>query len=258
MSGRYQTYCSYFDYADMPADIEQGIVPYTQGLDAVERTSVWGQDSAILAFIIVILLTAMFGMRHYRRFFSVSWRNLSNVRTRINAFDDHTIDESSTLFTLNLVACVGEAIMLMGVYQLSCAGLRATAVFVTLLSLTAMMCAYVVAQYAVYWIVGFVFTSRTMRSQWLSGFSSVQSMLGLSLIVPALTAMFYPGLTTGLVLLGAFIYLGWRMVFIVKGFRIFFHNYFSLVYFILYLCSVEIIPLLLLYRSSFTICRLLN
>ena len=53
MSGRYQTYCSYFDYADMPADIEQGIVPYTQGLDAVERmgtgfghTGVHNSDSA--------------------------------------------------------------------------------------------------------------------------------------------------------------------------------------------------------------------
>lgn len=258
MLERYQTYCSYFDYADMPADIEQGIVPYTQGLDAVERTSVWGQDSAILAFIIVILLIAMFGMRHYRRFFSVSWRNLTNVRTRINAFDDHTIDESSTLFTLNLMACVGEAIMLMSAFQASCSGLRQPAVFATLLSLTSLMCVYTVAQYAVYWTVGFVFTSRTMRSQWLAGFSSVQSMLGLSLIVPALTAMFYPGLSASFAAVGAFIYICWRIVFIVKGFRIFFHNYFSLVYFILYLCSVEIIPLLLLYRSSFIICRLLN
>ena len=256
MHERFQTYCSYFDYTDLSADIAGGVVPYTQGLDAVERTAVWGQDSAILALITLILLTAMFGLRHYKRFFTLTWRQLTTVRTRINAFDDHTIDESGTVVTLNLMACVGEAIMLMCAFRAT--GFAITAAFTTLASLTALFCCYTAAQYAAYWTVGFVFTSRTMRSQWLAGFSAVQSMLGLTLLVPALAAMFYPALATRFALLGVLIYLCWRIVFIFKGFRIFFHNYFSLVYFILYLCSVEIIPLLLLFRSSFTICRLMN
>ncbi|MCM1021811.1 MAG: DUF4271 domain-containing protein [Muribaculum sp.] len=254
-----QEYCLYFDYIARPDSIVEGVVPFTQGLEATARTSIWGFDSSILTLIVGIFLLTLFGMRHYRRFFSGTWRSLTTVRERINAFDDHTIDESGTVVALNLMACVCEAIMLMCWESRSyTVTLVQSRVFITLVSLTALMALYVVLQYATYWIVGYVFTSRTMRTQWLSGFSAVQSTLGLSLLLPAMVAMFYPGASMQFVTLGAIIYICWRIVFICKGFRIFFHNYFSLVYFILYLCSLEIIPLLLLFRCSAQICISLN
>lgn len=252
------TYCSWFDYADMSLHMPDNVVPYTQGLDAVTRNSVWGQDSAILTFVIGILLLSVFALRHFKRFFSDTWRSLTDVRERANVFDDHTIDKSGAVASLNLMACVGEAIMLITACSTIGIEVEEQHAFVTLLALTGLMCVYAVTQYAVYWTLGFVFTSGTMRSNWLSGFSAVQSMLGITLFAPALAAMFYPGEALQFVVVGAIIYICWRIVFIFKGFRIFFHNYFSLVYFILYLCSVEIIPLLLLYRSSVTICQFLN
>ncbi len=252
------TYCSWFDYADMSLHMPDEVVPYTQGLEAVARNSVWGQDSSILTFLIGILLLSIFAMRHYKRFLSTTWRSLTDVRERANVFDDHTIDRSGAVASLNLMACVGESIMLITACSLIGITVAEQHAFTILLALTALMCCYAAAQYAVYWTLGFIFTSRTMRSNWLSGFSAVQSMLGITLFVPALAAMFYPGEALLFVAVGGSIYICWRIVFIFKGFRIFFHNYFSLVYFILYLCSVEIIPLLLLYRSSVTICQLLN
>ncbi|MDE6169760.1 MAG: DUF4271 domain-containing protein, partial [Duncaniella sp.] len=39
-----------------------------------------------------------------------------------------------------------------------------------------------------------------------------------------------------------------RILFICKGFRLFYDNFGSLLYFILYLCTLEIVPLVLIYR----------
>ncbi|MGM9811684.1 MAG: DUF4271 domain-containing protein [Muribaculaceae bacterium] len=44
-----------------------------------------------------------------------------------------------------------------------------------------------------------------------------------------------------------FIYFVCRLIYIIKGFRIFFNNFTSIFYFILYLCSGEIIPLIAVY-----------
>ncbi|MDE6061420.1 MAG: DUF4271 domain-containing protein, partial [Duncaniella sp.] len=39
-----------------------------------------------------------------------------------------------------------------------------------------------------------------------------------------------------------------RLIFIFKGFRLFYDNFGSLLYFILYLCTLEIVPPVLLWR----------
>ncbi|MDE6240375.1 MAG: DUF4271 domain-containing protein, partial [Muribaculaceae bacterium] len=48
-------------------------------------------------------------------------------------------------------------------------------------------------------------------------------------------------------------YLLFRLVFISNGFSIFYRNIFSLVYFILYLCTLEIIPLIYVFKLALLI-----
>ena len=48
---------------------------------------------------------------------------------------------------------------------------------------------------------------------------------------------------------GSVLYLVVRLIFICKGFRLFYDNLLSSVYFILYLCTLEIAPLILLYKG---------
>ncbi|MDE6655263.1 MAG: DUF4271 domain-containing protein [Muribaculaceae bacterium] len=42
-------------------------------------------------------------------------------------------------------------------------------------------------------------------------------------------------------------------MFIIKGFRIFYHKIWSLLYFILYLCTLEIVPLIILYLTALSL-----
>lgn len=50
--------------------------------------------------------------------------------------------------------------------------------------------------------------------------------------------------------IGGVMYLMVRVMFIYKGFRIFYINSFSLVYFILYLCTLEIAPVLMFVKLA--------
>ncbi|MCH5320108.1 MAG: DUF4271 domain-containing protein, partial [Paramuribaculum sp.] len=45
-----------------------------------------------------------------------------------------------------------------------------------------------------------------------------------------------------------------RIMFIVKGFRIFYTNSASIVYFILYLCSLEIVPVTIFFYLAYLLC----
>ena len=116
-------------------------------------------------------------MRHHKRFFVQIWHGLTNVRPRLNAFDDHTLNETRMVLALNLLACMSEAMMFISILPVIGISTQPSRALHAMLALMLMFSIYIVAQYTVYWIIGFVFASRTLRRQWISGFTSVQSFL---------------------------------------------------------------------------------
>jgi len=107
---------------------------------------------------------------------------------------------------------------------------------------------YYLFQIAVYSLIGYSFSSPEGRRQWVQGFAASSAIAGLALAAPALLIVCRPEWTTPMLWLSAAIYAASRAVFVVKGFKIFYHKLRSLLYFILYLCTLEIIPVLLIYR----------
>jgi hypothetical protein len=93
---------------------------------------------------------------------------------------------------------------------------------------------------------------------WIDGFKSTQAFLGLTLLPVLFLLMLYP--TYGKLLLGvaAGLYLLARLIFIYKGFRIFYSNLSSIIYFILYLCAVEIVPLVVMTGVTYWISGILQ
>ena len=71
-------------------------------------------------------------------------------------------------------------------------------------------------------------------------------LLGILLIPVVGALLVWPSACKILLIFAIILYFCCRIAFICKGFRIFYSNLPSLVYFILYLCSVEIVPLVLL------------
>ena len=98
--------------------------------------------------------------------------------------------------------------------------------------------------------VGYVFTDRVAAAQWRRGLNASSVLLGLFLSVPTLVSLFYPSVTGAMLWVAASLYVLSRIAYIAKGFRIFYNNFPSLLYFILYLCSLEIIPLIIISNAA--------
>lgn len=230
---------------------------YTSGLAAEPRAQLPGYDSTVLGGVLAMLLLVVFSLDSFSRLMRRISNGLWNVRARLNAFDEHTIAETRTTVALNLQACICSAIILYTAAADTGVAVPGHMIPAAIGLLTLLTAIYTGSQWTVYSLIGYVFTSRAYTSQWIQGFSAIQSVLSLALLLPALILLFYPEAGNVIIPLCAMIYVLLRIVFIVKGFRIFFHNYLSLVYFILYLCSVEIIPAILIYNGALSICRII-
>ena len=237
--------------------------PWLSGMEGEERTVPIGADSGILSLVTGLLLMMMLIVRRCRKLFGALWQELLGMRRRANAFDDRTTSESSalTLMAVQWSVCAGillySAVALGGAASIASifgadapAPPEPRAPFVATAMLIGLAMAYYAAQLATYWLLGYVFADPAGRRLYVQGFTASQSLLGFALLVPALVAIFYQGAAPAMTLAAAVLYVLARIIFIIKGFRIFYRNFGSLLYFILYLCAVEILPLIFVYRLA--------
>lgn len=225
-----------------------GKVPYTEGIAPIARRELPGYDSGVMTLLICLFLFITLNLRHYSTFLKTFAHNLFSVRKRANVFDERsTMSETRVLASLILLTCVSEGILLFG--ALSLAGTDSDN-FISIATLSGLALGYYLAEYAAYRTVGYIFTTPSRAEMWAKGFTSSQALLGLTICIPALLSLFVPAAVEMLVWISTSLYIIARIIFISKGFRIFYHNSFSLIYFILYLCSLEIIPLILIYKAS--------
>ncbi|MCM1505107.1 MAG: DUF4271 domain-containing protein [Muribaculum sp.] len=247
---------------DAPHELEvdglcTSVVSYVSGMPVAERPELPGYNSAILSIVVCTMLLVVFSLHHYPRYFKSLTKNLWEVRSRGNVFDDSGMNGSRTLGVMSVQAVVYEALLILSVVITAGGSAYGHASLVMLTFIILLLTgAYYVWQILAYNLIGYVFADRSLTDQWMQGFYASQGLLGFLLLIPALLGLFYPASIKIVVLISILLYVAARIMFICKGFRIFYHNSFSLVYFILYLCSVEIIPIIAIYRGIVSICRI--
>lgn len=251
-------HCTEIDAPTSPAD--QALYAckdpgWMAGVAAPERPMKPADNPGVLALVVLLLVFVGLNMRHVRRLFRSITQNLLSVRRRANAFDDHTAKESRTILLLLLQLCVFEGIMLFLWLTPAVGGSRN--VFLSVCAMTGLAGGYYLFDLAACSLLGYVFTDHTGMVLWRRGLNASSVLLGVCLTIPALVSLFYPTMTPGMLTLAAIMYVASRITYIWKGFRIFFNNFPSLLYFILYLCTLEIIPLFAVYRLASEICNTL-
>lgn len=225
-----------------------GRVPYTEGIEPQPRHELPGYDSGVMTLVIGVFVIITLNFRHYTTFLKTFTQNLFSVRKRANVFDERsTVSETRVLLSLILLLCLSEGILLFSFLRLRGSLLPNLA---GIGSLTVLAAVYYILQLVAYHTVGYVFTSRARAVMWLKGFNASQSLLGICIAPPALLALFNPAIVPTLLSISVILYVVARIIFIYKGFRIFYNNSLALIYFILYLCSLEIIPLIFIYKAS--------
>lgn len=225
------------------------LVAYTRGLEPQPRNLLPGYDSGVMAVVIGTFLLLSLNFRHYSTFLKTFTQDLWDTRRRLNSNTDHTVSETRITMSLITLACVCEGILVFS--ALSAAGFTAgTTVLGGLLTAIGVSAGFYIFGLTAYTTVGYAFTTAEATAHWLRGFNASQSLLGLALVVPALIALFNPGAAVAMAWVGASLYVVARIIFIYKGFRLFYENLFSLVYFILYLCTLEIAPFLFIIKGA--------
>ncbi len=232
-----------------------GRVPYSMGMHPEPRALLPGYDSGVICMLLAAFVLLAANFRHYSTYLRNLPANLWSVKTRDNVFDDsHTLSETRMLMAMIVIVCVCEGLLaysLLRAYISPEISISAGAAMAT-----ACAAVFYFARLAAYGVAGYIFAAPRGAALWIKGFNASQSLLGMLLVVPALWVLFNPGASTAMAVTGGAACFLCRLLFICKGFRIFYDKTYSLVYFILYLCTLEIAPLFAIWRGvlAFTDC----
>ena len=207
-------------------------------------TTVTSIDSVILAAVLVFLLLLGFNAGHIARIFKSFFRDIWSIRERENVFEQHLTSETHILLLLLLLTSVLEGLML-ACYLFPALIYRTLEPFLLCIGMALVFNAFSVAACTT---VGYTFTTPVMAMQWRRGLFASQAMLGLMLIIPTVLMLLHPRWIETATYIAVVLYVMARLLYIAKGTRIFFDNSLSWLYFILYLCTLEIIPLLVVWR----------
>lgn len=246
------------------ADTAETIPAWTMGMESEQRPSSPADNSWLSASLTALIVLMMLSVSRNRRLFRTLWDELVGMRRRENAFDERTTRETSTilLMVVQWSFCVGlllfNAISIgdvtLGSLQINLPAYDTSGgsagIFVDAARFVALAAVYYGVQYCVYSAIGYTFSDPVGHRLYVQGFTASQSLLGFALLVPTLISLFYPSTAPLMVSIGAMLYIIARIVFIIKGFRIFYINFLSILNFILYLCAIEIIPLSLIYKIA--------
>ena len=177
-----------------------------------------------------------------------------STRRRENLFEDHTVNETSILAALIANTCIVEGILIYLAVQLTWPALAPAlqgSVFKHIAAYCGLALGFYCAQWVIYKVLGYTFSDKVGSKLWIDGFKSSQSLLGLVLLPVLVLWMLYPSSGKLLFTIASTLYVCARLIFIYKGFRIFYGNLSSILYFILYLCAVEIVPLAIMVSVTY-------
>lgn len=225
---------------------------WLNGIEPQMRVMQPANNSGFLMVIALMFVVLIFNFRHLSRLAKTYFEEVWKLRAgRDNVFDERPAGDTRILILLLIQAVVCSGILLAsGISLFDSAGTYTPLNIARVGAVTAVLAVYYIVLWCAYNVVGYTFATPERHHDWVRSFNASQALLGMALVIPAILAIFYPALAYNVVLIGLAIYLIARLLFIFKGFRIFYTNFGSIVYFILYLCTLEIIPILLVYKSS--------
>ena len=217
--------------------------------------------SFVTMSLFIMFFVIAFRFHNNRKFLGALFRSLIEVKERGNMFDD-TVRETSFLLFLNILWCACSGVILFRLIEFT--GSPDPSYSFPPLSFSSGagmgICIGIAAIYTLfmtfcYITVGNVFSDSIHARIWFKGFAASQGILGFFYFPLALAFIAYPDLTLPLLWVAAIGFIMAKAVFIWKGLRIFFTQISSWVLFLYYLCSLEIVPLILTYFMAVYLCR---
>lgn len=255
------------DLQGVPGEELQGIVLVNPAAEYVavtgngKDTSPVGEGMSWIYLVLGVLfcITAL-KFKGSTRYLHAIASDMTDTRVRHNAFDD-TVKETSLMVLLNLMWVASAGIMLwVGVdyYVPSDSTVDSIGISCTppagICRCAAIAALYLCVMLIAYWIVGLVFSDSRQTRLWVKGAAASTGLQAFVLFPLALVALNYPQWSQGLIIIGIIVFVIGKLVFLFQGFRIFFAQLSSWMLFLYYLCSLEIIPVIITCFAAVSVC----
>lgn len=230
-------------------DLQETIISIPEGFPADRIPENPVKNPFILTLLLIVFFFFAFTFKKGVKFFGELFRSVLNVKERQNLFDETTIRETQLRLVLLGMTFLFEGYFLFNFMNGEMSGLSShTGMGVAAGTLVAIIFYYL--QKWTFKAVGLLFTDASHTEKWIESFLSVNTAAGIPLAIAAILSLFVPTISGTMIVVAAGIYAIMRILFIYKGFKIFYANMLDLFYFVLYLCALEIVPLFWVYKSS--------
>ncbi len=222
-------------------------------------------SSWIYLILFIVFFLVCLRVRGNFKFIGAFFRDMVVVRERDNMLDA-TVKETSFIFLLLLLSGVSIGVLLCRAVpifgsaapiksEIPSFGLGIEGDFAQTLICMGLACAYIGAMWICYTVVGRVFSDALHTWLWVRGFTAGTGLAATVFFPLALISIAYPLQAREIVLVAFVMLILVKFLFIVKGFRIFFTESSLWVVFLYYLCSLEIVPLVITFGLA---CALLG
>ena len=235
--------------SDPLKDLQETIIAIPEGFAAERIPDTPTGNSLLVSIVVVVFLLFAFTFKKGTKFLGEIFSSVLNVKERQSLFDDTTVRETQLRAVLLCMTFISEGFCLFEFLTRQMPVLsESIGVGVCCGSLIALL--YYFLQKWIYRGIGLIFTDPTHTRKWVESFISINAIISIPISVPVLLMIFIPQWEPVMLAVAGLIYLASRILFIYKGFKIFYRNILDLFYFIVYFCALEIAPLFWVYKSS--------
>ena len=217
-----------------------------------EILSEWAAAQNVLFILFVLcFFISMQCIGNYRQLLTAMLRRLFRQQERESIFSETVNNE----FLIKLILCLQT--ILMSSILIYCIfshtlnlPFETTALLVRALEVTAgIILLFVLYKFVINFGVGLVFSQRENIQLWNNLFFSMVSLSGIVLFFPAVLIFYFPKTYYICAYLFLFYFLFVKILTFYKLYTIFFQQKSTLLYFILYLCAQELLPLFFIYKT---------
>ena len=202
---------------------------------------------------VFLLLCFMLLVRIYRKgssFFKENMQLLFSSRDNVNFFNESTVSEFWYNLLLNFQTIFLSAIVVfIYLFESDPGTFSGNQMSATIFSFVLLITLFVAGKCLFYKIIGFLFDIQSFVSIWIRTYTAVIEMLGILAFIPVLLLVYFDYYHSALFIIFFLLFILSRLIIIYRLGCFFLAKGVNFLYLIAYLCSVEIIPYILLYNG---------
>jgi len=235
-------------HAHIIMDPPAAVTPRGEAAPAHSSSLSWVLLALISIFVVISLR-----FRGNLRFVGSMFRELTGDPGRRNMFDD-TMPEATFTALLNILCIASSGVLL---WQYIRTGIAVPiASLLPCLGICAMLTAALyIVQLIAYFFIGHIFVTPHLTTVWIRSFTASNALLSFLLFPLALLTIFYSQSLPALLIPAIIAILLARLTFVFKGLRIFHSHGGNFLTFLYYLCSVEVVPVVIMLAIASSLCH---